>query len=248
MTTPDFSPLAERYARSRPGYPPALFEHLASLVDRHEVAWDCATGNGQAAVGLAEHFERVIATDVSAEQIRHATKDPRVDYRVAQSESSGLDDDSADLITVAAAVHWFDLEAFYAEARRVLRPRGVLALWTYHVGHVEAPFDKVFYRFYYDLLRPYFSPRVGLVDEHYKTLTLPGEPLDPKERFYVTADWNLAQMKGFIRSWSGAQKYLEEHGQDPIDTIAEELGALWGEPGTVNRVRWPIFIRAARVG
>jgi ubiquinone/menaquinone biosynthesis C-methylase UbiE len=225
-----------------------LFEYLASLVDRHEAAWDCATGNGQAAVGLARHFERVIATDISTEQIRHAIKNPRIDYRVAQSESCGLDNDSVDMVTVAAAVHWFDLGAFYAEVKRVLRPGGVLGIWTYHVGHVEPPFDHVFRRFYFDILRPFFAPQVQLVDEHYRTLVLPGESLDTPSDLYITAEWKLEQMRSFIMSWSGAQKYLEDRGQDPIDTIADELGAIWGKPDTLHRVRWPLFIRASRVG
>jgi SAM-dependent methyltransferase len=248
MSTPDFSPLAGRYARARPGYPPALFEHLATLVDRRVMAWDCATGNGQAAVSLAEHFERVIATDISPDQIGHAIKHRRVEYRVARSESSGLDDHSVDLVTVASAVHWFDLEAFYAEVQRVLLPGGVLAVWTYHVGHVEPPFDSVFYRFYYDVLSPFFSSGAKLVDEHYKTLVLPGESLDPKEPFFVTAEWNLDQMKAFIKSWSGAQKYSEERGHDPVDAISDELGSLWGTPTKIHRVRWPLFVRAARIG
>lgn len=248
MTSPDFSPLAGNYARSRPTYPGELFDHLASLVEPRHLAWDCATGNGQAALGLADHFDRVIATDISAEQIKHAVVHPRVDYRVASSESSGLDHHSVDLITVASAVHWFDLEAFYAEARRVLRPGGVLAVWTYHVGHVEPPFDRVFHRFYYDLLRPYFAPRARLVDERYQTLVLPGQPLDLNSPFFVTAQWNLEQMKGFIMSWSGSQKYLEDRGQDPVDAISDELETLWGSPTEVRRVRWPLFIRAARVG
>lgn len=246
MTSPDFSPLAKRYAESRPLYPRELFEWLASIVDRREVAWDCATGNGQAAVGLAEFFDRVIATDISAEQIRHAVEHPRVNYRVAQSESSGLDESSVDIVTVASAVHWFDLDAFFADAERVLRPRGALAVWTYHVGHVEPPFDEIFYRFYDEVLRPYFSPQVKVVDEHYKTIEYPGEALDPAEAFFVTADWTLDQMKSFIESWSGVQKYLEDRGEDPIETIADELGGLWGEPANVHTVRWPLFARVWR--
>lgn len=247
MTSPDFSPLAEEYARSRPGYPPALFAYLAGLVDRHDVAWDCATGNGQAAVGLAEHFRHVIATDISAEQIRHAIDNPRVDYRVSGSGSSGLDTGAVDLVTVAAAVHWFDLDAFYAEVRRVLQPGGVLAVWTYHVGVVEPPFDRVFDRFYVDVLAQYFAPGAKLVDDRYASLALPGTPLDPEEQFFVQQDWNLHQMKAFISSWSASRSYRRDRGRDPIEVIAEELGSAWGDASTIHRVRWPLFVRAVRL-
>lgn len=148
---------------------------------------------------------------------------------------------------MAAAVHWFDLDAFYAEVTRVLRPGGVLAVWTYHIGLVEPPFDRVFYRFYDEVLRPYFSPKVIVVNERYKALSLPGEPADPEELFHVTAQWNLEQVKSFIHGWSGAQKYREDTGQDPIDKIGEELSTVWGSPDTVHKLSWPIFMRASRV-
>lgn len=136
---PDSSPVASAYATSRPGYPAELFARLASLVERHELAWDTATGNGQAAIGLAEHFDRVIATDVSAERLRHGLPYPRVEDRVATSERSGLRDRSVDVIATAAAIHWFDLPRFYAEVRRVARPGAVAAAWTYHIGYVAPP-------------------------------------------------------------------------------------------------------------
>ena len=110
-----FSAASGRYAAYRPDYPAALFEWLAGLCDRHDTAWDCATGSGQAALGLAPHFRRVVATDASAEQVRHAVAHPSIDYRVAQAEDSGLADHSVDLVTVAQAAHWFDLPRFYAE-------------------------------------------------------------------------------------------------------------------------------------
>jgi ubiquinone/menaquinone biosynthesis C-methylase UbiE len=134
MVSPDYSSFAGKYAQSRPGYPAELFHRLASLLEPRKVAWDCATGNGQAAVALVEHFDRVIATDVSAEQIRHAAQHPQIEYRVASAEESGLDDRSVDVATVASALHWFDLDCFYSEATRVIRPQGLLAAWTYHTG------------------------------------------------------------------------------------------------------------------
>jgi SAM-dependent methyltransferase len=246
MKSPDYSPYAGKYAQSRPSYPAELFTHLASLVDRRRLAWDCATGNGQAAVRLADYFEQVIATDISPEQIRHAMPHSRVEYRVARSEQSGLDESSVDLVTVASALHWFDLEAFYAEVQRVVRPGGVLAAWTYHVGHVEPPLDRIFARLYDDVLSPYFTPGARLVDQRYETIVLPGDPLDGID-LHVSATWNLDQMLAFIESWSGTQQYIQARGENPVALIAEDLEELWGAREIVHTVRWPLYIRISRL-
>ena len=92
-----FSDRAAQYAEYRPLYPEALFDFVAGLTPNHRVALDCGTGNGQAATGLANHFERVIATDASAQQIRNASTHPRIEYRVAPAEASGLPDGSVSL-------------------------------------------------------------------------------------------------------------------------------------------------------
>jgi len=246
MTSPDYSPYAKEYAQSRPGYPPTLFNYLASLTDSHQLAWDCATGNGQAALELTSYFNQVVATDVSAEQIRHARQHPQISYRVAQAEKSGLENESVNLITVASAIHWFDLDSFYTEARRVIQPGGVLSAWSYHVGYVEPPFDQLFARFYREVVASYFAPGARFVDDRYENITLPGEALRA-DQFHVTADWNLDQMFAFIRSWSGTQQYLQERGEDPVAIIADELTMLWGERENVHTIRWPLCIRISRL-
>ncbi len=246
MASPDYSPFAREYAQSRSRYPAELFSSLAALVDRRNLAWDCATGNGQAALELVKHFERVIATDISAEQIHHAAPHPQIEYCVAKSEQSGLADRSVDLVTVASAIHWFDLDSFYAEAQRVIRPGGLLAAWTYHVGYVEPPFDRIFARFYREVIYPYFAPGARLVDERYETITLPGEPL-AAGNFSMRAAWNLDQMLAFIASWSGTQQYLKERGEDPVAFIAEELEHIWGERESIHLVRWPLYTRISRL-
>jgi SAM-dependent methyltransferase len=244
--SPDYSPFAGQYAQSRPGYPPELFAYLASLVDRRRLAWDCATGNGQAALGLVKFFDRVIATDISAEQIRHAVSHPKIDYRVAGSERSGLDDRSVDLITVASAMHWFDLDRFYAEVKRVTRPGGILAAWTYHVGYVDPPFDRVLGRFYREVVSPYFASGARLVDDRYKAITLPGEPIDAME-FHMSAVWNLDQMLAFVRSWSGTQEYIKKRGEDPIALMASELDSIWGDRKRIHTLRWPLYLRISKL-
>jgi SAM-dependent methyltransferase len=245
MTSPDFSSFAKEYAQSRPRYPVELFSYLASLVKRRSLAWDCATGNGQAALELVKYFERVVATDVSAEQIRQATRHPQIEYRVAKSEQSGLDDGSVDMVTVASAIHWFDLDDFYSEVRRVMQPGGLLAAWTYHVGYVEPPFDEIFERFYFGVIYSYFAPGARLVDERYETITLPGEAIDAGA-WWVSAAWNFDQMLAFIAGWSGTQRYIKERGEDPVALIAEELENIWGERERVRVVRWPLYIRISR--
>lgn len=246
LPAPDFSPLAATYVRARPTYPPELYAWLAAQVDRRELAWDCATGSGQAALGLAEHFARVIATDRSEAQIAHAPRHPRVEYRVATAERSGLAAAAADLVTVAAALHWLDLPTFFAEARRVLRPGGVLAAWTYHTAICEPPFDRAFHRLYWEVLRPYFDDRVRRVDERYATIDMPGEPLAAPP-FTVIAHWRLETALDYVRSWSGSLAYREATGRDPAELVRDELAALFGDASTVRTVRIPLFVRASRL-
>lgn len=236
----------ELYARSRPRYPDELFDHLASLVRRRSLAWDCATGSGQAALSLASRFERVEATDISEEQLRHAASDPRVRYRVAPAHQSGLETSSVDLVTVAAAIHWFDLETFYAEARRVLRPGGVLAAWTYHVCYVEPPFDEVFLDFYRDVVGPYFPAGASLVDRRYETLELPGTPL-PAPRLAASVEWSLDRLRAFVMSWTGTLKFTEEHGESPVEALMAEVSPIWGDPAATRTLRWPLYVRVARL-
>lgn len=246
MKSPDYSSYAKQYAQSRPTYPEELFSYLASLVEQHNLAWDCATGNGQAALALTEHFKRIIATDISAEQIRQAIPHPQVEYRVAKSEQSGLEDKSVNLVTVASALHWFDLDSFFREVRRVVRRGGVLAAWSYHVGYMEPPFDKLFLRFYQDVLYDYFAPGARLVDDRYENIILTGKSIDAGQ-FYVSADWNLHQMLAFIKSWSGTQQYIQEQGEDPTELIADELKQIWGNRDKVYTIRWPLFMRISRL-
>jgi SAM-dependent methyltransferase len=243
---PDFSPFAGDYARARPRYPPSLFAWLAAQVERRDLAWDAGTGNGQAAVAVAEHFRRVVATDHSFEQLRHATAHPRVEYRQVPVERSGLPASSVDLVTAAAAVHWFDVPAFTVEVRRVARPGGVLAVWSYRPDRVEPPFDELIARFYRDVLAPWASPRLGHLDADYVDLELPGERLVPPG-FTVDGHWTLAELRDFIATWSSSYAYIRARGRHPADEIAGELAALWGDPELRRIVRWPLSLRATRL-
>lgn len=240
-----FSGFAASYAAHRPRYPAALFELASGLPEERRLAWDCGTGNGQAALGLAPHFERVIATDASETQLSHATPDPKVEYRVAPAEASGLPGGAIDLVTVAAALHWFHLDGFYREAGRVLAPGGALLVWTYNHVEVDAAVDRAVRRLVEEVLAPYWPAGRQWVNESYRTLPFPFREiaLPPME---IVEHWNLAQFLGYLHTWSAVGHYRRATGREPGEAIAEELAAAWGDPEAVRRLRWPLFCRAGR--
>lgn len=243
-----FSGVAGPYAEFRPRYPEALFDWLADLAPGRDLAWDCATGSGQAALALARRFERVVATDASAEQIAAAPRHPQVDYRVARAESSGLAPASIDLITVAQALHWFDRPAFYGEAARVLQRDGVLAVWTYGHPRLDHPgADAVFREFYSGPVGPYWPPERALVDAGYRTIEFPFPEVDPPN-LEMETHWPLAALLGYVATWSATTRFRRSRGLDPVPALGETLARAWGDPAESRRVRWPLAIRAGRRG
>lgn len=242
-----FSGVAGEYAEHRPRYPDRLFAWLAGLAPGRELAWDCATGSGQAAIGLAGHFDRVIATDASAAQIAAAVAHPRIEYRVAPAESSGLPSESADLIAVGQALHWFDRPAFYAEARRVLRPEGVVSAWSYGPTSIGEPgADAVLRRFYSETVGPYWPPERAFVDAGYRTIEFPFDEIEAPE-IVLETEWPLAAFLGYVGTWSAVTRFRAECGSDPVTGLAEELRAHWKNPAAPRRIRWPLAIRTGRL-
>lgn len=242
-----FSGVASAYAEFRPTYPHALFDWLASLPEARALAWDCACGSGQAALGLARQFTRIIATDASAAQIAAALPHPAVEYRVAPAEQSGLPDASVDLVCVAQALHWLDLERFYAEARRVLRPGGVLAVWCYGVHRLDDPdADRLMRHFYGTVVGPYWPPERTLVENGYRMLPFPFAEI-AAPAYTLQAEWTLDQLLGYLRSWSASDRYRKARGVDAVDAFATEMLPLWGAPERLRTIRWPLALRVGRV-
>lgn len=250
MTKPTFqdhfSGVAGRYADFRPRYPAELFDWLATLVPREATVWDCAAGNGQASLDLARCFDRVVATDASAEQIASAPRRPRVEFRVALAEDSGLPDASVGLVTVAQALHWFDLPRFYAEAGRVLQSGGVLAAWDYGVNRVEgAEVDRLVQDFYGRTLGPFWPPSRQLVESGYRTLPFPFAEFAAPE-FFMEANWPLDRLLGYFGTWSATTRYIQANGRNPLEALAPELARAWGDAAAPRRVAWPLSLRVGR--
>lgn len=238
-----FSKQSQLYAQYRPQYPAQIYTYLASLTPGHSLAWDCGTGNGQAAIGLAEYFERVYATDASADQISRAHASERVEYHVEPAEHVSLESASVDLVTVAVAVHWFSFDEFYSEVRRVLKPGGILAAWTYSFTEISPAIDALVRKYYYDVLKGYWPERIHYLEERYEALPFPFEEI-PSPSFAMESQWTLAQYAGFLDSWSATQRYKEQKGRHPLEEIWGPLSAAWGnEP---RLVRWPLHFRIGR--
>jgi hypothetical protein len=240
-----FSGHAACYQQFRPNYPEELFAYLASLCPNHRLAWDCATGNGQAAVALAPHFDSVIATDLSAQQIDQAERHAKVKYQVATADKAPLDDGTADLVTVAQALHWLDLKSFYGEVNRVVSAGGILAVWCYQLHSISPEIDTVVRRLYQDIVGPYWPPERKIVEEGYRTLPFPFDELKAPE-FRMVHSWDLEHLKGYMDSWSSTQRYRKQNGDDPVAQIAGDLAAAWGDPDAKRDVVWPLHVRVGR--
>ena len=240
-----FSRPARDYERYRPRYPPALAAFVAAVAPGRTLALDLATGNGQAAIDLAARFERVLASDGSARQLEFATRHPRVQYLRHTAERLPVRSGSADLVAVAQAAHWFDFGRFYAETRRVLRPRGVVALWTYARFSVDAAVDALIDHFYGDVVGRYWPPERHLVEQHYRTLPFPLQEL-PAPEFRLDTDWSLEQVLSYLGTWSAVDRYRAVEGRDPLPTLAAALARHW-PAGEARRLGWPVHLRIGHV-
>jgi SAM-dependent methyltransferase len=240
-----FSEQASTYAAARPGYPDALFRYLASLAPDRRLAWDCATGNGQAARDLVRYFDRVIATDASAEQIANSVAAPNVEYRVAPAEASGFQPHSVDLVTVAQALHWLDHGRFYAEVRRVTVPGGVVAAWCYGACRVTTDIDALMREFQDVIVGPYWNAARKWVDEGYRTVPFPFEEVRPPA-FELRVRWSLSQLQEYISSWSAVASYRRERGEDPVAPLMERIVKFWGPVDRLREVTWPLGLRVGR--
>ncbi|KAK6913721.1 Methyltransferase type 11 [Dillenia turbinata] len=254
---------AKDYSLARPHYPQQLFQFIASKTLQHDLAWDVGTGSGQAAESLAGIYKNVIATDTSEAQLEFAPKLPNIQYKrtppkltMEELKLTVAQESTIDVITVAQAVHWFDLSTFYQEAKCVLkRPHGVMAVWCYTNPRVNKTMDQIFDRFYAKDCGPYWDMTgIGLIDDEYRTLEFPFEPVEGLDhtgpfQFKSEKKIDLEDIFAFIKSWSAYQTAKDKGIELLREEVVEEFEKAWKKDGDGQKVAsFPIHLRIGKVG
>jgi ubiquinone/menaquinone biosynthesis C-methylase UbiE len=246
MTSLDlFSDKSDLYALARPKYPQALYDFLSSCIAEKNRVWDCATGNGQAAIALAEIFNEVQATDLSEQQIAHAALNENIIYSVQSAEHTNFPDNYFDLITVAQAIHWFDFEKFWPETLRVLKQGGVFAAWGYDWFKVSSPIDAAITESIMRVIELYWAKQNQLVWNAYKDIDFPFEKITTPP-IAMTQRWNLAQVLNYIHSWSATRRCMQEQGMAFFDSAVKKIEAAWGDAHEIKEVSMNFHLYAGR--
>ena len=239
-----FSSLANAYRRYRPSYPPAVFQFLAENAPAREVALDIAAGNGQAAAGLAHWFERVIAFDPSEEMIAHALPTAGVEFHLGRAEDIPARDHCADVIIVAQALHWFDQNAFFKEAERVLKPGGLLAILVYGRLSVSPKIDDIIEDYYLNVVGDHWPKERKLVEEKYESIQLPFQEVHfPPTPMRVK--WTFDELLGYLETWSASKRWREKNEGFATEKIRPLLEPLWGDEKR-HVVNFPLQVRVQR--
>ncbi|NTV99631.1 MAG: class I SAM-dependent methyltransferase [Chlorobiaceae bacterium] len=238
-----FSHNSRSYREFRPEYPEALFRWLAGISPRHWAALDCGCGTGQASLGLADYFQKVYAIDPSVSQITNALPDPKVTYLAVPAEETGFDDGSFDLVIAAQSLHWFDLESFYPEVRRLASAGAAFAAISYGLLSVDAEVDKVLGKLYRDILGPYWPQERRHVDDGYRSLPFPFAEI-PVPAFRIKEQWGLERFLGYLSTWSAVKEMESATGRNALQMTGDELRESWGSPDETKLVSWPLAVRA----
>ncbi|MBL7049749.1 MAG: methyltransferase domain-containing protein [Nitrospira sp.] len=240
-----FSDVSKNYKIFRPEYPAELFEYIVSLVENNEIVWDCATGTGQTAKRLVKYFQKIIASDPSSSQISNAERADGIEYFVATAEQSNLGSATMDLITVSQALHWFCINDFFKEAERILKPGGILAVWSYNLLYMTPAIDELIQTFYYRTLGDYWPKERLLVANAYSDIEFPLQEITVPV-FQMKAEWNLNELLGYISTWSAIKKFESVNKVSPMNDLHTRMSKVWGNPAEKVPVNWPLTLQIRR--
>lgn len=223
-----FDDKSEIYAQTRPRYPVALYEWIADTCPAHNSVWDVGCGNGQAALDLANYFESVEATDVSAAQIANAPGCDGVTFSAQPAEKTDFASASFDAVCVAQALHWFDHDLFWPEVQRVLKPGGVFAAWGYNWPHINPEIDEILDQSFLSVIRPYWARQNKLLWDGYREVPFPLEPLEVPD-IELTMQWSVEEFFAYLHSWSATRRCMEATGDEFFEASFQKARKAWGK-------------------
>jgi len=242
------------YAQFRPSYPESLGALLATLVQKSQLtpklAVDVGCGSGQLTSLLAPHFGQVVGIDPSASQLQHAEPHANVRYQQGHAEQLDIADASADLIVAAQAAHWFDLDAFYAEVKRIAKPGAVIALISYGVPFIYDAVNSVFQQAYWQDVHRFWPPERQHVENAYSQLYFPFSAISlahiPGDQLSYQRHMNLPEFINYIKTWSAYQQALKQEQTHGFETFFSKLEAVWN-PSDKKHIIWPLTLKAGRL-
>jgi ubiquinone/menaquinone biosynthesis C-methylase UbiE len=241
-----FSEQAKNYALYRPVYPEELFTYIISFVKEKEIAWDCATGNGQSAVSLSRYFKKVFATDISQKQLQQATRKDNIEYIVCPAETTPFQENLFDLITISQAYHWLNWQQFHDEAMRVGKPNCVVAIWMYDlISSQQEDLNKLIQQFYKNITSPYWDAERRHIDDHYANVLFNFEPLPSKE-FFIETRFTPEQLLGYFSTWSATQNFIKANGYSPVENIRDDLYKIWLGKETRSFL-FPVILKIGKI-
>lgn len=243
-----FADKAAEYQQFRPRYPDDLFQYLISLTSFQDCAWDVGTGNGQAAIALSASFNKIFATDLKQGQLNVAEKKQNIRYIACPAEKTPIKNQSVDLITVAQALHWFNLDKFYEEVHRVAKLNAILAVWCYTLPEITPEIDALIHDLYSNILgNEYWPKERHYIDEKYQTIPFPFKKINTPA-FNIERSLNFFQLEGYLNTWSALQQYKSENqNKNPLDFIRNDLRKIWGCPEKIYHTKTPIYLLAANI-
>jgi len=241
-----FSKQSDDYSIYRPSYPKELFDYILSQCSFSNSAWDCGTGNGQFAAVLSNHFSKVFATDISEKQIKNAIYKPNIFYKVESAEKTSFEANTFDLVTTSQAIHWFDIEKFNKEVRRTLKPDGLFAAVGYSLVQTYPDVNGLIHDFYSNVLEGCWDRERHLVDEAYQTIPFNFDEIKTCKKFSINRTWTLSDLKGYIKTWSGVQNFIDKNNYNPVGELIEKIDRVIQDSSRID-IEFPIFLRVGKV-
>ncbi len=240
-----FDDKADLYASSRPTYPKEIYNYLSSLCSSTLTAWDCACGSGQVAIGLIDKFERVYATDISENQLTNAKLHPNITYKISSAENTNFGDDFFDLVCVAQALHWFNLESYWNEVHRVLKPNGVFSAWGYLWSPVDESIESVIQEYIWDIVEPYWTPQHSLLWNRYRNIDFPFRKIESPV-FKMNMLLSIDELFNLIHTTSAARRYMDDHGDDFFREAYTAVSEIWGSLIQKRKIAFSLIFYAGR--